>query len=219
MIVLHDASKLSKHGFVLRRADLISIPSHRRIALLGPSEADKRDLIDLLSGVRMLSTGHVRRYAALSFPVGHLGSQSRDLTVRQNVAHVARVYGADVAKTVAFVAAVLDNNPLFERPLREFPQEQLRTLLAIIALSIPFDTFLLADDVFLGGGRLKERCYALFRARIEKAGAIISARNAQFARQHCDMALFLHKGLLTAFEDVEEALSRLTHLRPKQPEE
>ncbi len=216
MIVLHNTSKHTKQRFLLRHTNLLSIPSNRRIALVGSSEADKREIIDLIGGVRLPSTGHIRRYAELSFPIGHLGSQSRDLSVRQNVAHVARLYGMDVAQVTSFVAAVLDHGPMYDRPLRDFPQEQLRTLGAIIALSIPFDTFLLADDVFVGGGRLKERCYALFRARIEKSGAIISTRNEQFARQNCDMGLLLHNGVLSLFDDIDEALSRLARLREKQ---
>lgn len=219
MIVLHDASKFTKHGVLLRRTPHISIPTDRRVALIGSSEPAKRDLIDLLGGVRLPSTGHISRHAELSFPIGHLGSLSRELSVRQNVAHVARVHGIDVAKLVSFVAAVLDHSRMFDRPLRDFPHESLRTLLAIIALSIPFETFLLTDDVFLGGGRLKERCYALFCARIENSGAIISTRNAQFAREHCDMSLLLHDGMLSLFDDVEEGLSRVTHLRAKQPQE
>jgi capsular polysaccharide transport system ATP-binding protein len=104
---------------------------------------------------------------------------------------------------------MLDSNPLFERPLREFPREDLRLLGAIMALSLPFDIYLLSDDILRDGDGIRTKCHALCRLRMETAGVVVSTRNARFAQQNCDMALVLHEGRLTRFETVDEAFAEL----------
>jgi capsular polysaccharide transport system ATP-binding protein len=54
---------------ILARSSII-LPSDRRIALLGPSEAAKQTLIKVLAGAAMPTGGHIIRRAEVSFPVG-----------------------------------------------------------------------------------------------------------------------------------------------------
>lgn len=218
MIILNEAGKTVGLGrsarFLLAPTNLI-IPSGRRIALLGPSEEDKKGLIELLAGLVLPTAGRIIRKAQVSFPAGHLAGMSPNLSVRQNVAHIARLYGADSNEVTAFVGAALEQSPYYDRPFREFPGELRKRLGNVVTLSIPFDIYLLGDDIIHGEPTMNDKCYALFVERARDSGMIISTRKPQFALKHCDMAMLLQHGRLTMFDDVSEALTQLKASKPE----
>src|SRR5690348_16590842 len=88
--------------------------SDRRIALLVGASREKQLVLELLAGSAVPRAGRIVRKAAVSFPVGHLPGFSRDLTVRLNVAHVARLYGADVRRTIHIVERAIAAGPAFD---------------------------------------------------------------------------------------------------------
>src|SRR4051794_21255813 len=99
MIILDGVTKTAGDGRDKRtilKTTQASLPSNRRIALLGPRPEDKRIFINVLAGIALPDTGRVIRNARVSFPVGHAGGFTPQFSVRLNVAHVARLYGAEV---------------------------------------------------------------------------------------------------------------------------
>jgi capsular polysaccharide transport system ATP-binding protein len=194
----------------------VQIPSDRRIALLGPSDKDNQILIDILAGGLMPTAGRVIRKAAVSFPVGRLPGLSSDLTVRVNVAHVARLYGADVRQLLNFVERVLGIGQAFDKPYSEMPSSMRRPLAQVVALGLPFDTYLLADDSLSRGkasrrGRKNDsssRQKDIFEARWQTAGMIVPTQDLEFARGHCELGLLLREGRLKLIEDLEAFAAR-----------
>jgi capsular polysaccharide transport system ATP-binding protein len=199
-IRVHDTRK-----DVLSAVD-IEIPSDRRIALLGSQSAHKDILIRLLAGSDHPTTGRIARFAEISYPVGILPGLSKDLSVRANVAHVARLYAADVWRTVNLVEMVLDIGPRFDRPCGELDSISTRYLAEVVALCLPFDTYLLATDRLArrwSNERIRNkppdietRIAMLFNVRFRDAGMIIPTADAGFAEQHCDVSLVLEEGRL-----------------------
>src|SRR4051812_8007156 len=109
MIILDGVTKAASED-AKKRAVLtavrVSLPSNSRIALLGPRAEDKRIFINLLAGIVLPDSGRIIRNARVSFPAGHTSGFTYELPVRVNVAHVARLYGADVEQVVDFVAKI-----------------------------------------------------------------------------------------------------------------
>src|SRR5690349_12089750 len=109
MIIFDNVTKVVGAG--ARKRDALAavratLPTDRRIAIFAPLPEDRKILLDLLSGLQLPTSGRVIHRARVSFPAGHLGGFNRDLSVRLNVAHVARLYGADADEIVDFVAQV-----------------------------------------------------------------------------------------------------------------
>jgi capsular polysaccharide transport system ATP-binding protein len=143
----------------------------------------------------------------VSFPVGELIGFDADLSVRSNVAHVARLYGADVKTTVAFVERVAKLGPAFDKRSRELTGTARTELGQILTYSIPFDLYLLNREA-ASPKNLQNAAFALLEARIaQSAGMIVAVGQPAFARDRCEMGLVLHDGQLMAFAEVEQALS------------
>jgi capsular polysaccharide transport system ATP-binding protein len=215
MIILDQLTQ-SAGPFFKRRHILSSvtaqIPTNQKIALLTQADADKKAFIELLAGHAKPTSGTITRLAEVSFPVGQLPGFSREHTIRLNVAHAARLYGAEVAHTVSLVEQVTRLGKAFDRPYANMPNNLRQSLAQAVALALPFDVYLLADDSLarsLATGEKRRRnaipAQLLFEARAKTSGMIMPTQNVEYARSLCDMAMVLQNGTLELFEDVDEA--------------
>ena len=154
MIIFEGVTKFAGAGEKKRKlltAVQAMLPSDRRIAIFAGNDQDKKLFIDLLAGVVLPSAGRIVRNAQVSFPPGYLGGFTRELSVRQNVAHVARMYGADIETVVNFVSQISGLGKDFNKLYGDLPNTKKRYLSDILAFSIPFDVYLLGDDVVRAG--------------------------------------------------------------------
>lgn len=210
MIILDDVTKLAgvgaKKRAVLTAAQL-TLPSDQRIAVFSAQPEDKKVFIELMAGLVLPNAGRIIRKARISFPVGHLGGFTPELSVRNNVAHVARLHEADIDAVVDFVSAVTQLGKEFNRPYGELAAASKRSLSSILAFSIPFDVYLLRDDVVRSGKKSNKAVNALFEARAKTSGMIIASQNFAFVRKFCDMGLVLIGGQVRLFKNIERAIS------------
>ena len=214
MIILDQLTKTS--GPFFKRRHILSlvtiqIPTHQKIALVGQTDQDKRAFIELLAGLAKPTSGTITRLAEVSFPVGQLPGFAKEHTIRLNVAHAARLYGADVAATVDVVEQVMDMGSAFDKPYEHMPRGLRIPLAQAVAFALPFDLYLLTDDRLdpRGGAGRRRRSAAstqiLFEARAKTSGMIIPTQNVEYARNVCDMAMVLQNGALELFKNVDEA--------------
>jgi capsular polysaccharide transport system ATP-binding protein len=72
--------------------------------VLGANGAGKSTLIRLLAGSEMPDRGRVRRDGRISFPLGYGGTFHGALSGRENIAFIARIYGASLRRVIDYVA-------------------------------------------------------------------------------------------------------------------
>lgn len=196
----------------------LKIAPNRRVALLGEALDEKMLLIDMIAGIVLPTYGRIVREGRVSFPVGFLGGFSPELSVRLNVAHMAKLYDVEPRELVDFVQRTVKIDGPFDRPFAELSNHLKRQLGFVLSFAIPFDFYLMKGDLSrikaTPHDNFKAVCYELFEARAKTSGMIMIA-NPDFAREYCDMALVLHRGQLTPFDDVEEAFVALERLRYK----
>lgn len=92
----------------------------RNLGILGVNGAGKSTLLRLIAGSEMPDHGRVIRYARVSFPLGFSGTFHGALSGRENVAFIARVYGASVKKTIGYVREFAELGGYFDMPVNTY---------------------------------------------------------------------------------------------------
>lgn len=209
MIHLIDASKFYVTGTNVRlvlKATRLSIPSHRRIGVLGRNGAGKSTLLRMVAGAEDTSTGRIVRTGRISWPLGFAGGFHKELTGVENVIFVARLYDADIDETLAFVEDFAEIGAYIHMPVRTYSSGMRARLAFGLSMAIDFDCYLIDEITGVGDFTFKAKCHDAFQARLQNSGMLMVSHSDDTIRQFCDMALVLHEGALVPFEDVDEAI-------------
>lgn len=209
MITLQDVAKSYATGagrkVVLHDATAEFAAAHN-YGILGGNGAGKSTLIRLLAGSEMPDRGSVRRRARVSFPLGFGGTFHTALSGRENVAFIARVYGAAPRPTLRFVEEFAELGAYFTMPVHTYSAGMRARLAFATCLAIDFDVYLIDEVTEVGDERFRQRCTAAFRDRMQYSDIILATHNAQTIRQYCDRGAILADGHLMLFDDIGGAL-------------
>jgi capsular polysaccharide transport system ATP-binding protein len=192
---------------VLDYVSLTFEPGHN-FGILGVNGAGKSTLIRLLAGSELPDRGVVRRHARVSFPLGFGGTFHGTLSGRENVAFVARVYGARMHPAIEFVEMFSELGEYFQMPVNTYSAGMRARLAFATCLAIDFDVYLIDEVTEIGDQRFRRKCAEAFRERMVRADIILVTHNPQTLRQYCDRGAILANGGLTLYDDIGTALGR-----------
>jgi capsular polysaccharide transport system ATP-binding protein len=215
VIALDDVSKAyamtSGRKIVLQNATATFASGHN-YGVLGANGAGKSTLIRLLAGSEMPDRGRIHRRARVSFPLGFGGTFHGALSGRENVAFIARVYGASVRHTIRHVEEFAELDGYFEMPVNTYSSGMRARLAFAACLAVQFDVYLIDEVTEVGDDRFRQKCTEAFRDRMQSSDIILVTHNSRTIRQYCDRGAVLANGRLELYDGVDEALSRYQQL-------
>lgn len=215
MIALDGVSKVyrTRRGrkTVLANVSAIFASGHN-FGVLGMNGAGKSTLIRLLAGSEVPDRGVIRRYGRVSFPLGFGGTFHGALSGRENVAFIARIYGAKIRATIDYVSAFSELDEYFEMPVNTYSAGMRARLAFGTCLAIDFDVYLIDEVTEIGDQHFRRKCADAFRERMLRSDIILVTHNAQTIRQYCDRGAVLADGELALYDDVGTALARYHRL-------
>jgi capsular polysaccharide transport system ATP-binding protein len=176
--------------------------------ILGVNGAGKSTLIRLLAGSEEPDRGIIRRYGRVSFPLGFGGTFHGALSGSENVAFIARIYGARIRPTIDYVEAFAELGEYFTMPVNTYSAGMRARLAFATCLAIDFDVYLIDEVTEIGDQRFRRKCAEAFRERMLHSDIILVTHNAHTLRQYCDRGAVLADGHLALYEDVASALGR-----------
>src|SRR5438270_646144 len=189
MIALERVAKAYKttagRKVVLDNATLTFASGHN-FGILGANGAGKSTLIRLLAGSEMPDRGTIRRYARVSFPLGFGGTFHGALSGRENVAFIARIYGAGRRPTARYVEEFAELGAYFEMPVNTYSAGMRARLAFATCLAIDFDVYLIDEVTEIGDQRFRRKCAEAFRQRMLRSDIILVTHNPHTIRQYCD---------------------------------
>lgn len=190
-------------------ADNISavFPDRTAVAILGRNGAGKSSLLKMLSGSMDPDSGEVISTGTISWPVGFAGSFHPEMTGLQNVRFIARVYGVDTAELVDFVADFAELGQHFNLPVRTYSSGMKSRLAFGVSMGIHFDTYLVDEVTAVGDAAFREKSERLFAERVKRSGAIMVTHALPQVKRLCSQACVLEDGVLSFYEDVNEAIA------------
>ena len=184
----------------------ITIPSGRSVGLLGRNGAGKSTLLQIISGTMQVDSGRVVSDGTISWPVGLKASFHKDLSGKENVKFIARVYGVDTDELVAFVEDFADLGRFFHMPMRSYSSGMRSRITFGASMGIKFDTYLVDEVTAVGDANFKRKSRAVFAERMKECGAIMVNHSMGQLRKFCESGLVLENGSARFYDDLDEAI-------------
>jgi capsular polysaccharide transport system ATP-binding protein len=186
----------------------VTFDSGQNFGVLGVNGAGKSTLIRLIAGSEIPDFGVVRRYARVSFPLGFGGTFHAALSGRENVAFVARIYGAGTRGVLHYVEEFSELGEYLHMPVNTYSAGMRARLAFATCLALDFDLYLIDEVTEVGDQRFRQKCAEAFRERMQRSDIILVTHNIHTLRQYCDRGAILANGELTLFDDIDTALGQ-----------
>jgi capsular polysaccharide transport system ATP-binding protein len=180
-------------------------PGHS-YGLLGINGAGKSTTIRLVSGAELPNGGRILRTVRTSWPLGFAGGLHPNMTGRENICFVARVYGEDTQQALAFVADFAEIGPYLDAPVKTYSSGMLARLAFGLSMAIEFECYLIDETLGVGDARFRARCDAEFDSRRKYADIIMASHDLPTIKAYCDRGVVIGDGKLKYFERVDEAI-------------
>ena len=195
-----------QHKLVANRINAV-FPTGVSVGLLGRNGAGKSTLLNMIAGSVDPTSGRIVSTGTISWVVGFSGSFHPDLTGVQNTRFVARIYGVDSDEMVDFVNDFAELGVHFNQPLRNYSSGMRSRLAFGVSMAIPFDTYLVDEVTSVGDAAFRAKSNEVFQARMARAGAVVVSHTMAQVRSMCTAGAVLEAGVLTYYDDVEEAIA------------
>lgn len=189
---------------ILRDADLV-LPRGRSVALMGINGAGKSTLLRIIAGTERPDRGRVSRNARISWPLGSAGGFHGSLSGLENVRFIARIYGADVSRTIDFVADFAELGTYFDMPVRTYSSGMRARLAFGVSMAIDFECYLVDEITGVGDASFQSKCRAAFQERRSRADVIMVSHSPRTLKSYCQSAVLLQNGSLSFFDNIDDA--------------
>lgn len=175
-------------------------------AILGINGAGKSTTMRLLAGTELPNSGKVTRTARISWPLGFAGGLHPMMTGRENIKFVARIYGHDPRKTVAFVEDFAEIGAYIDEPYKSYSSGMAQRLAFGLSMAIDFECYLIDEVIAVGDARFQARCNEEFAKRRSRSDIIMISHSMDTIRSYCSRAIVLAHGIMYEFANVDDAI-------------
>lgn len=214
MISLEHVSKSYRRDGTVRTV-LSDVTLHLQggcsYALLGVNGAGKSTLLRLIAGTELPNAGRIRRNARVSWPLGFASGFHPEMTGRENVHFVARIYGEPPVTISRFVEEFAEIGDYIAAPVKTYSSGMLARLAFGLSMAIAFDCYLIDEITAVGDARFQARCQAAFDARRAGADLIVVSHSMETVARYCSRGAVLADGQATSYSSLESAIE--TYLR------
>lgn len=174
-----------------------------KVGILGRNGSGKSTLVRILGGVEAPSKGLVRRSMTISWPIGMMAGFQPQLSGADNARFIARIYGRDIDRITDFVTDFAELDEYIRMPLMTYSSGMRSRLALAVSLAIDFDCYLVDEALAVGDTRFGRA----FAEKIERSGLILVSHSPALVRRLCTRAAVLDQGILTFYDDLDEALA------------
>ena len=131
------------------------------------------------------------------------------MTGRQNARFVCRIHGHedDIPERLARIAEFAALGDKFDHPIRTYSTGMAARLRFAISLAFDFDVYISDEATSAGDASFRARAAEEFRRRAHQASVIMVSHDPGTLKRFCTAGLLLHRGKLTWFDRLGEAIS------------
>ena len=188
----------------------ITIKDKEKIGLLGKNGAGKSTLLNIIGGVTSPDEGKIIKDCTISWPIGKSAGFVADMTGRQNVTFVLKIFFGDnqdtLSKKIELIKEFSELDESFDRPFNQYSRGMKSRLSFSLSMAFDFDVYLL--DEIMGGGdeSFKRKAKMRLNNLVKNKSLIMVTHNLDEYKNYCDKALILKDGKLIQYDNVNEAI-------------
>ena len=180
-----------------------SIRAGEKVAILGRNGAGKSTLVRVIGGVEAPTRGRILRGMTISWPLGRTAGVVTSLTGLDNIRFLARVYGKPISEMVDFVESLAELGPYLRMPMNTYSQGMAARIGMALSLAVEFDCYLVDEGLDISDSRFGR----IMVERLKSAGLILVTHSPHHVRRLADRVAILDQGILTFYDDIDEALA------------
>ncbi|MET0567569.1 MAG: ABC transporter ATP-binding protein [Hyphomicrobiaceae bacterium] len=175
------------------------------IGFLGANGAGKSTLLRLIAGTELPDSGTIVRQGRISWPLGFAGSFNGSLSGVENVRFVARIYGQDTERVLAFVEEFSELGEFYRMPVGSYSSGMRARLAFGVSMAIAFDYYLVDEITAVGDDNFRRKCRDAFREKLSDARIIMVSHSSSTLRDYCETGAVIKDGHLTFYPDIKDA--------------
>jgi len=174
--------------------------------LLGVNGAGKSTTMKLIAGSALPNSGTITKDLRVSWPLGFAGGFHPQMTGRDNLVFVARVYGENVRRVADFVEDFAELGDYINAPVKTYSSGMMARLAFGLSMAIEFDCYLVDEITAVGDARFQARCREAFDARRQNSDIIMISHSMSTINTYCDKGIVLVDGQMLMFDKVADAV-------------
>ncbi|STX28917.1 Capsule polysaccharide export ATP-binding protein ctrD (Capsular-polysaccharide-transporting ATPase) [Legionella beliardensis] len=193
----------------------LCIKPGERIALMGSNGAGKSTLLRILCGIEKPSSGVVNITSRLSWPVGVAGGFIANLTGRENVKFVCRLFMNDKDETIEkinFVQDFAEIGHYFDMPVQTYSSGMRSRLAFGLSMAFDFDFYIVDEALAVGDLSFRKKCKLIFNEKAESKGIIMVSHSVGVVREFCKQGIFLKGTKIIKANSIEEIIQLYKYL-------
>jgi len=190
------------------------IPTGCSLGVLGLNGAGKSTLLRIIGGMEPPDAGRIIKDVRTSWPIGFRGGYQPDLTGQENVRFIARIYGADLKETEAYVAEFSELGPYYKMPFRTYSAGMRGRLGFAVSMALKFDCYLVDEVTATGDRRFREKYRQAFRDLQGHSSLVMVSHQTGIIEEFCQKAAVLHDGAFVLYDTVEDGLKAYESIAP-----
>ena len=203
LIDVHKSYPIRGGRRVILRGAYGRIARGEKVGILGRNGSGKSTLVRILGGVEAPSRGRIESSMTLSWPIGMMAGFQSSLSGADNARFIARIYGRNTEAVVESVADFSELGEYLRMPVMTYSSGMRSRLALAVSLAVDFDCYLVDEALAVGDTRFGRA----FAEKIERSGLILVSHSPALVRRLCTRAAVLDQGILTFYEDLDEALA------------
>ena len=195
--------------WVLENVNLV-IPKGVSVGLVGKNGAGKSTLLGLIANMDTPDRGEIVRHCSVSWPIGLSGGLQNNMTGRQNVKFVARLYLSDpqaIQQVIDRVQDFAEIGKAFDEPIRTYSSGMRSRLGFGLSLAFDFDVYISDEATAVGDKKFKEKASKAFKDKVGQASLIIVSHSDGILKDLCQAGIWLDEGKAHWFDDINDALT------------
>ena len=179
------------------------------LGILGKNGAGKSTLLRMLGGIEYPNSGKITISGSVSWPVGLTAGLLPNLSSRENIKFVCRIYGKtmrETAKVIEYVKEFAEIGEHFDMPISSYSSGMKGRVNFGLSMAFDFDYYLVDEVTGVGDPTFKKKATQAFNDKRKNASMIMVSHDMKTIRDTCDIGIYLHDGVLDVYEDLEEAI-------------